>query len=343
MQVWLSIVIPVYNARRYLEDCLQSILRDCSVDIEVVLIDDGSVDGSGQMCDEYAAKHTYVTVIHQENQGVSVARNRGVAAAKGEYLIFVDADDYLSDGWRKCLEDSLCNAEGAPDILFIRKGARSSAIYATDSLPQAILRPDVLSLTMNSVCSVLYRRAFLIENAIDFIPRLTNGEDSLFNFMAVLRASSVRFSNCSFYNYRKNDHSATNRVNTQIIDTDLLFHTQLSRLLEEHGLTSPQWQETYADTLINGIYTCFYQSVGRSDSPWRARKARLAELIALPEYRKALQTTDIRRLPHIRRPLIKAVAHGRLSAAGFYIWCVKKGKGLCRRMAKQGNYSVESI
>ena len=90
-----SVIIPVYNVEKYLDACVQSVLdQDCS-DYELILVDDGSTDRSGEICDEYEKKDNRVKVIHQENGGLSCARNTGIRAAKGDYLVFIDSDDWI--------------------------------------------------------------------------------------------------------------------------------------------------------------------------------------------------------------------------------------------------------
>ena len=89
----ISIIIPVYNVEHYLAECLDSVLAQTYKNLEIILVDDGSIDGSGQICDNYAGKDSRIKVIHQTNAGVSAARNKGLKVAKGEYIGFVDADD----------------------------------------------------------------------------------------------------------------------------------------------------------------------------------------------------------------------------------------------------------
>lgn len=98
----LSIIIPIFNAEKYLEKCIDSILEQRYTEYELILVDDGSIDKSAQMCDEYADKDNRVIVIHKENGGLSDARNTGVKVAKGEYIFFIDSDDFLDDN--KALE-----------------------------------------------------------------------------------------------------------------------------------------------------------------------------------------------------------------------------------------------
>lgn len=91
----VSVIVPVYNVEPYLRECLDSIITQSYTDLQIIIIDDGSTDGSAAICDAYAAKDTRIQVIHQENRGLSAARNRGIELASGRYLTFVDSDDYL--------------------------------------------------------------------------------------------------------------------------------------------------------------------------------------------------------------------------------------------------------
>ncbi|TCL59400.1 glycosyl transferase family 2 [Kineothrix alysoides] len=95
MEKKVSIIVPVYNAEKYVERCLDSLLVQTYANTEIIIIDDGSVDGSAHMCNNYASQHNRIKVVHIANGGVSAARNRGIEEAEGEYLTFVDADDYL--------------------------------------------------------------------------------------------------------------------------------------------------------------------------------------------------------------------------------------------------------
>ncbi|MBQ8769519.1 MAG: glycosyltransferase family 2 protein, partial [Oscillospiraceae bacterium] len=93
--MFFSVVVPVYNVENYLKECVDSILRQSFADFELILVDDGSKDGSGAICDAYALGDARVKVIHKENGGQSTARNAGVRAAAGEYAVFLDSDDFI--------------------------------------------------------------------------------------------------------------------------------------------------------------------------------------------------------------------------------------------------------
>ena len=91
----ISVIVPVYNVKDYLEECLDSLVNQTCKDKEIILVDDGSTDGSGRICDSYAEKYKEVRVVHKENGGVSAARNTGIEQASGDSLMFVDADDRI--------------------------------------------------------------------------------------------------------------------------------------------------------------------------------------------------------------------------------------------------------
>ena len=104
----ISVIIPVYNVEKYLRRCLDSVVAQTYRNLEIICVDDGSVDESGKICDQYAVRDARIKVIHQENQGLSAARNRGLDAAEGAYIAFVDSDDYiLEDMYKKMLDKLL--------------------------------------------------------------------------------------------------------------------------------------------------------------------------------------------------------------------------------------------
>ena len=95
MNPQFSIIVPVYNTEKYLDRCVKSLLSQTLSNIEVILVDDGSSDGSGRICDDFAAGDTRVRVIHKKNEGQGIARNAGLDLAFGEYVLFIDSDDYI--------------------------------------------------------------------------------------------------------------------------------------------------------------------------------------------------------------------------------------------------------
>ena len=103
MKELISVIVPVYNVEKYLDNCVQSILRQSYTNLEIILIDDGSTDKSSQLCDEYSQKDKRIKVIHKKNGGQSDARNVGITVATGKYIAFVDSDDYIDEQFLDCL------------------------------------------------------------------------------------------------------------------------------------------------------------------------------------------------------------------------------------------------
>lgn len=95
----ISIILPVYNTEKYLERCINSIVNQSYNDLEIIIIDDGSTDGSARICDEWREKDSRIKVIHKQNEGVSVARNTGLEISKGDFIFFIDSDDYINNNY----------------------------------------------------------------------------------------------------------------------------------------------------------------------------------------------------------------------------------------------------
>lgn len=112
----ISIIIPVYNVVQFINDCMNSVICQTYLNLEIILVDDGSTDGSSELCDLYAIKDKRIKVVHQKNMGLSCARNRGIELARGKYLFFLDSDDYIHPQLIRCLHDTLIKNKA--DIVF---------------------------------------------------------------------------------------------------------------------------------------------------------------------------------------------------------------------------------
>ncbi len=180
-----SIVIPVYNAKETLRRCVESWLCQTEQDLELILVDDGSTDGSGAFCDELAERHGHIRVLHQENSGVSAARNAGIRAARGEFLLFTDSDDYVSPdylahmGRFQAETDAdlvLCGFHHIYDGADIVKLPGESRVLALSDF-----REDFLLLYRESFLNMPWNKLYRRELAGSFDGSLSLGEDLLFN------------------------------------------------------------------------------------------------------------------------------------------------------------------
>ncbi len=164
----VSVIVPVYNVKQYLQHCLDTITSQSYQNLEIILVDDGSTDGSGDICDTYSLAESRCVVIHQENRGVWAARNAGQKVAKGDFIIFVDGDDYLHVDMIKCLYDSLLQN---PQCGFAMCKYIQTSTYHKDSHVQSETRSQIMSMEqvinmknqtiIEVVWNKLYRRSLI--------------------------------------------------------------------------------------------------------------------------------------------------------------------------------------
>ena len=220
--VKLSVVIPVYNVKPYLERCVKSVCVQSFRDLEIILVDDGSTDGSGELADELAAEDDRIRIFHQTNKGLSVARNVGLHAAIGEYVIFLDSDDewLLPNGietmFHKCKPG--CDLIVFKRVDFWRKGRREDAedydIDAISSLPNATAVFAYLVGRQHlqiSACFLISRRDILIDNKVFFAEGHAD-EDVSWNLHLWQFVRTVEFFNMPFYGYYHRSDSLTTSV-----------------------------------------------------------------------------------------------------------------------------------
>ena len=175
----VSVIVPVYNTEKYLDECINSIRNQTLKEIEIICIDDGSPDKCGEMLDDYAKEDLRIRVIHQKNAGASTARNKGIETATGEYLKFVDSDDTL--------EREACEVSYQP-----KNEIHKKPVF------------DLFSITV--WCGV-YRKDFLNKENIRFKTDLKFAEDQTFNMMCFPKANKIVLTKDNFYNYRSNPNS----------------------------------------------------------------------------------------------------------------------------------------
>lgn len=201
----ISVIVPIYNVEPYLGECLDSLCGQTLRNIEIIGVDDGSTDGSGALLDEYAAKNKRIIAVHQKNAGVSAARNAGMRLAKGEYLAFVDGDDWME---RTAYEDILQKLQGRrPDIVIFRHTSiyggelRPTRPYGNIGNPQGFcaLAEEFAVVVWNK----LYKKQFIEENLCSFTVGVSIGEDSLFNLCCFAASPLCTIIDSSYYFYRQ--------------------------------------------------------------------------------------------------------------------------------------------
>ena len=243
----ISIIIPVYNTAYCLDRCLQSVIDRDFNDWECFLIDDGSTDGSSLICDKWAVRDSHFKVVHQANKGVSCSRNVGIDLSKGEWLLFLDSDDYCID---------IPDPEFCLDAdLILGSYYSCGKVVRPYRLPASEIYNYALSYLQDNVrcCigSYLARRSLIEDHSIRFTEGCRYGEDMEFNFKMFLYSKSVTFSDNCFSCYQQSQSSATRRLTTDKFD---VFYSRL-RLIEEAGKNNNKEARAYLEnhSLIEAV------------------------------------------------------------------------------------------
>ena len=204
----VSIIVPVYNVEKYISRCIDSILAQTFTDWECILVDDGSPDKSGEICDEYASRDSRIQVIHMENRGVSAARNTGLSAAQSEYIYFIDSDDYVE---REALELLLSKAkQSVADIMvhgivndYIYKHSSTAVRYV--SLPEkdysTILEMADRWGLLKGPVNKLFKNSIIKNKALRFDESISYVEDTKFTFEYLVHCHSIAFVPRHLYHY----------------------------------------------------------------------------------------------------------------------------------------------
>lgn len=214
----VSVIIPAYNVELYIEKCVQSLVEQTYQNIEILVVDDGATDNTGALADALAKTDPRIKVIHKENAGVSEARNTGIAASKGEYLVFVDGDDYLAQDYVAYMMD-LVNQTGAEFCLsthcYTQKGEAQTEpkqvrILQKEDATALLLSPAVIVGCWNKI----FKKSLLTENNVYFSSTLFYGEGLSFITTMAQLSNCVGVGNRKVYYYRRNNEtSATTKFN----------------------------------------------------------------------------------------------------------------------------------
>lgn len=239
MKDLISIIVPIYNVEKYLNKCIESIVNQTYENIEIILIDDGSNDNSGIICDEYAKKDNRIIVVHKENGGVSSARNKGLKIAKGEWISFVDADDWIEQTFCQTLlnkvtqeqaDIALCGYNRITDNRIEKINANNQEVFLNSN--------EYLVKSLNPQTGFGFCHMKLIKKevlkSISFNERIEVGEDALFNIQLSTYIKKAVFLKQPLYNYRINNQSVVKRYDENYANKYL----KSMKIIEEYI-----WQE----------------------------------------------------------------------------------------------------
>ena len=333
----ISVVVPIYRVEAYLEQCVRSLIDQTLPGIEIILVDDGSPDGCPQICDRFAGEHAHVRVIHQPNGGILAARRAGTAAASGEYVTFVDGDDWIEP--ELYAQVAAVIAQAAPDIVSygysevyegcapvpvrqrISAGLYRRAELETAVFPVMLSQPPFFSFgVLPSLCCKAIRRPLLLQALAAAPGEVRIGEDLSVSLPCLLRAESVFFCDLTGYCYRQNPASVVHTYDPRTAERSALL---LSHLREQitacaQSVLLPQLND-YALFLLEHCLN----SLMRSDSLSREALEPLRTLSLHPCVRAGL-----RQAPHWRLRIFIGLIRGRCL---LLLRCIRRHQQRIRR------------
>lgn len=269
----ISIIVPIYNVAQYLPDCIESICGQSYPNLEIILVNDGSTDGSADILYKYACKDRRIKVLLQENQGANTARNNGLIHATGEWVCFVDGDDWIE---QNMCGDLVQYLEPGLDIVFysyryIYPKYRKELSYTDErfiiekeefrDLQYATLnrlgpyRFGIHRMDSVSVCDKIYRREFLKENQLLFNESLPKLQDLLFNLNVYECATRGYVLNHVYYNYRMHSMSVSHRYQEDIVQKFQVIHKYLQVFMDGHADDS-MMKQAYYERIATHLRTC---------------------------------------------------------------------------------------
>ena len=241
-----SVIIPVYKAEDTLRRCVDSLLKQNRTDAEIILINDGSPDSSGEICKEYAELYNQVKYIEKENGGVSTARNAGLSVAEGDYILFVDSDDWVTDDFFQTMNSTL---EGCPyDLVQISQITTNGDKTIEHPLPAfdsqnrektvQRLAEDMWKKRINYPVGKAFKRSIIEDNNIRFLDNIEVGEDRTFNIEYALNIKSFRVLENPIYNVCLENQNSLSRKKRDDLDEQIAAAEEhLKRLFDTKNLS----------------------------------------------------------------------------------------------------------
>ena len=296
MATTISIIIPVYNTGKYLKQCIESIIHQTFHDIEILIVDDGSENQTAQLCDELATSDSRIRLWHKKNEGVSIARNFAINHAMGDYIGFVDSDDWIQENL--CEQALKYIKSYDADIVYFdaitqRIGKQDTAdtiinLKESQLLRKSDISPSLLCQLAGSTCRALYKKALIRENKILFPKGIKFSEDRIFNLQAMGKCSKIYYLKQPFYFRLLRNGSAVTSYHPDAIETIIKAHLLIDKIL--HSC----WDDSYKQVYQKQMVGLFYSSMNNifrpvsNDLSFHQKIKKLKEIVYCPTFQKAI-------------------------------------------------------
>lgn len=308
----VSVIIPVYNMEQFIDECVESVIAQSFDNLEIILINDGSKDKSSIVCQQIVQKYKNVTLIEQDNQGVSVARNTGMTKARGDYICFLDADDLLPPKAIASMVDVALRSDADMTIGKIAPDEQIPiSIFTGEQFLQKALEDNPIAYY---ACRILYKREFL--RNMTFAPGIVCSEDSYFVFECALKKPTVATLNEQVYIYRTNIESATRSPFTikKYDDICLLLSKKETMIQEEY----PEFFSLFLHLKTKILMMLLRNLIFARGPAFRVKEK---EVLAVFESCKMYFQED---LPYSNREFFDILARGKFQE--YKLWCICKGQ-----------------
>lgn len=325
----VSVVIPVYNVEPYLERCLESVTGQTYGNLEIILVDDGSTDRSGAICDRWAEADSRIKVVHKKNAGLGMARNTGLGHCTGDYLTFVDSDDYIEAGmieklvagiqtqqgqlcccgFHKLLEDGL-HRSGKPPEKQVYEGREEIRTFMRQVLGPP---PEVTDrgFAGTNICGNLYDMSLLADGRIRFLREQDIlCEDLFFNLSVLKRVDRVVIVPDYLYNYCVNGSSLTQSYREDRFVRSKYMRKLLKRELKEELAEDPCLRQHLDRNYLDYLVGCMKVEVQSRNKIGKKRcREELGQMIRDPATQRILRRYPVRRMEPKQRILFSLVRH----------------------------------
>lgn len=284
-----SVIVPIYNAEKTLRRCVDSLLREEYPDAEILLVNDGSSDGSGEICREYADRYPNVVYLEKENGGVSTARNMGLDHANGDYIVFADSDDYAAEGFFSAMDEAL--QEQDADWIFFsccfddgkhKDYVKRTPVFAADRRESlSVILDSICRKTINGPYAKVFRREIISKNKFSFPVGASVAEDRAFNIQYSLYVSSLVISEHILYFVNtENDQSLSRKRHSDLEKQFSITGRYIKDALRNAPIPDEE-KEQYQKALNFGNCRSIYHDaklMHEDRLSWFERQKRLGEL-----------------------------------------------------------------
>ncbi|MCD7883709.1 MAG: glycosyltransferase [Lachnospiraceae bacterium] len=311
----ISFIVPIYNDEQYIAQCIESLCAQKEQELEFLLIDDGSTDDSLNICRKYEKQDSRIRVYHQTNQGANVARNKGLMEAKGKWVCFIDGDDWIESNFCDTLDQYMSQDYDVIIYSFYKVFGNDKKRMESNAEKIEFKEADFVDLQISSLNRLgpykynlkcldpvscwnkIYKRNFLIENHIAFIPEIQKLQDLTFNLQVYDYAKNGIYLNTALYDYRYNPASVTNRYQPDIVHKFDVIHEFLLPFVQN----KPQeiFESVFWERIATHSRTCtvLYFCNRKNEKSYAERKKEFLDLMDKEPYATAIKRVNLCHFP----------------------------------------------